>query len=68
MRNAQHYGMKEKIRKSSQFNDSEYERWSVGITAGLSLTPQWGMKSFLARSEACKPDANGVPNLEVGEK
>jgi hypothetical protein len=53
MKNGQNHGsnFKKESHSSNQFNDSEYKRWSKGITATQSNTTQSGIESFLGTNE-----------------
>jgi hypothetical protein len=51
MRNAQHYKLKQEGCFTNKFNNTEYERWSAGITGSQSPKTQWVVESFLGTSK-----------------
>lgn len=70
MRNARHHISEKERNSANQFNDSEYKRWSEGISTGQSLKTQWGIESFLGTNEKLDPGSEDISlsSMEVGEK
>jgi hypothetical protein len=61
MQNAQRHGLKKKRYSTNRFNDSEYQRWSEGITATQSRKTQWGIETFLGATKNLQPGREGIP-------
>jgi hypothetical protein len=70
MQNAKRKGSEKEGHTTNQFNDSEYERWSKGITDTKSLEIQSGIKSFLGTPANLQPgrEDNSISLIEIGKK
>lgn len=49
----------------SQFNDSEYKRWSDGITRSQSSKTQSGIESFLGMSETLQTECEDTLKISI---
>jgi hypothetical protein len=70
MENGQNHGskFKKEMYAMSQFNDSEYQRWSKGITKAQSPSPQSGIESFLGTDESLQTASDDTSVTEIGEQ
>jgi len=70
MENGQHHGskFKKEMHAMGQFNDSEYQRWSKGITNTQSNTAPSGIESFLGTDENLQTGGDDTSVTEVGEQ
>jgi hypothetical protein len=70
MQTTRHHGIKDERHSTNQFNDSEYKRWSEGLTATRSFKTQWGIDSFLGTNENLQPGNEDVSlsSTEIEEK
>jgi hypothetical protein len=70
MQNARHDGHEKGRHSANRFNDSEYKRWSEGLTATRTCKAQLGIGSFLGAKE--NPQAGceliSVSSMEIGTK
>jgi hypothetical protein len=51
MQSSPQQGLKKDKHSANRFNDSEYERWSAGISARRAAKPIGGIVRFLATAE-----------------
>jgi len=51
MQSEQRHSLKKKNHSTNRFNDSEYERWSEGITTAHSTGAPGGIDGFLGTTE-----------------
>jgi len=69
MQNEQHHSLNKESHSTNRFNNSEYERWSEGITTAQSPETLGGIDGFLGTTKSSRLGSQDIPVtlIETGE-